>query len=772
VPDIGFRGWTQDGFANTASVTGTKPSGTVSTDVLFAFVYWDASTAPDVPAAPTGWTLINGGVNNGGLRGSLYWALGSAAAPVFHFSNGGTSTSCYNGLEIGGYVGADNTTPYTSNDYATAWGQNESGSDITTQPIQVQNGNWFVCGLVPYSVSNQTYGTPTGLTARSSSSPMAWFDSNGAAAGANVTATSSGSFSSGTFVGFALSLNPSGGGAGTPTATATLLGQNLDDSGASPTVTNSLAAIPSGAYLRLRASDTGYTGTAGHVTAVSGGGLTWAQLHDSADQANGNNHIRQSVWGATASSAIAEGALTVTATHTAGTDGSASIDLVMVTDSDGVDVSGYVDSATTSPNQSGGAAVTGAAAGDLLLGPFMGYATDSGGLGVGAGKLQTLIGTSSPPTTAPVQTWVALNGPTGTGTNEVEVNWGNTNGVGAPYVGWVEAFKPASGGSPQTGTPTVQTISVTSLSAKAAAGAVDVKPTIQAVSVTSPTPYVVPGAVHAAPSAQQIPVTSDSALIATGGRSVALTAQSVPVTSEAADAAPGGVVAEPSIQTVAVVSLDGEWVGSGAAQIASPSVQTIPVTSEAAGVVPGAVAVEPDIQTVPVTSLPGAWQAADAPQISRPSVQQVLVTSEAARAVPGAVAVDPSAQLVPVTSVAGAWHSGGAPQTASAAVQTVPVASLAALIARAASVRPVSGAVAIESLAYGHGAGPVVVGPQIGSVPVTSLPGGWNNGSLGTPVKGPTQAVAINTGNQAIPTSSGSNQAIPSNGGSNQAVPT
>lgn len=413
-----------------------------TTDVIFAHVYWDGATAPDVPAAPSGWTLI-GSSDNAGLKNAVYWGLGSTPTPTFDFAASGTPTACYSGVEAGAYRGIDNTTPYTNQDYSVVFAGVGTGSPVASNQFQVQNQNWAVIGFVPYSVSNFTFSTPSGLTQRASSSPMAWFDSDGQAAGSNQSVSTTASATS-TWVGFALSLNPAGAGLGTPSAEFTLLGQNLGYSSITPTITNSLGAIPAGAILRLRASDTGFTGLAGSVSSPSGGGLTWSQLNDSGDQVNGSNHIRQSVWGAVASSAIASSGLTVSMTHTPGTSGNSSLDLGMITSSLGVDVSASEDSAQTDLNQSAGVEVTSASPGDLVVSAIMGYATDAGGNPVAAGKLQTLVGLSSPTTNPPVQTWVVLDGPSGSGTNVLEVNWGNTNGATAPYTAYVEAFSPVS----------------------------------------------------------------------------------------------------------------------------------------------------------------------------------------------------------------------------------------------------------------------------------------------------------------------------------------
>ena len=102
---ISFRASTGPTGSVAATLTLTKPAGTVSTDIMIAVIKDDTNGGI---TPPSGWTLVVS--KNDGLFGTsyIYWSLGSNTSFAWSVAASGTNGAI--GVVVS-YIGCDTTTP-------------------------------------------------------------------------------------------------------------------------------------------------------------------------------------------------------------------------------------------------------------------------------------------------------------------------------------------------------------------------------------------------------------------------------------------------------------------------------------------------------------------------------------------------------------------------------------------------------------------------------------------------------------------------------------
>ena len=149
---IGFRAAsTGDVHLPGATATITKPTGTVSTDVLVVFFGSGTSAGgANAVTAPSGWTVISTGFSATGTGGIVtiygFWALGSVTN--LGFTNSQTS-NLDQGWACGAFTGCNTTTPI---DATGTTNSNTATASLTTNAVTVATANaWHCIGFADWN---------------------------------------------------------------------------------------------------------------------------------------------------------------------------------------------------------------------------------------------------------------------------------------------------------------------------------------------------------------------------------------------------------------------------------------------------------------------------------------------------------------------------------------------------------------------------------------------------------------------------------------------
>jgi hypothetical protein len=106
----------------------TKPAGTVSGDVLVAFIGAIGTTVTFTP--PSGWTLLAAETSNANINYSVYYKVAGGSEPANYTWT--PSIGAKGSIQLGAYIDVDNTTPIDAHNN----GLNSTGT-VTTVPVAV-----------------------------------------------------------------------------------------------------------------------------------------------------------------------------------------------------------------------------------------------------------------------------------------------------------------------------------------------------------------------------------------------------------------------------------------------------------------------------------------------------------------------------------------------------------------------------------------------------------------------------------------------------------
>ena len=138
----------------------TRPSGTISGDVLLAQIVVYDGTGTNVPTAPTGWTLIRNNSVNGGnkMTSWMYYKVAGAGEPASYSWN---IAPQYAAGVMGDWRGAS-LTPLDQSSGATATGNPALAAAPSLTPSN--NGELQVYFYGSQSGSTSTITEPTAIT--------------------------------------------------------------------------------------------------------------------------------------------------------------------------------------------------------------------------------------------------------------------------------------------------------------------------------------------------------------------------------------------------------------------------------------------------------------------------------------------------------------------------------------------------------------------------------------------------------------------------------
>lgn len=141
-----------------ANSTATAPAGTVSGDVMVAYI---ATEGTGANAAPSGWTTLDSGSNSTVYNWRLAYIVRGGSAPAMNFTNPAT----YHEIHILTFSGVDNTTPI---DASVASGAltvvlNPDPPSVTA----IAATDMAVACGVAWAGSSAAWGAPAGYTMRS-----------------------------------------------------------------------------------------------------------------------------------------------------------------------------------------------------------------------------------------------------------------------------------------------------------------------------------------------------------------------------------------------------------------------------------------------------------------------------------------------------------------------------------------------------------------------------------------------------------------------------